>query len=141
MKKLFLFPLLLALGCSASPPPPAQGPSNGFPEPDRVMVSKPVDGMCIVGFNSLIETDFKCTFHNGNDDVVASSCFNVVVLRRFQQEYVMTLHPFCSGGIAPNDTVNKIYEIRSLEHTKLSHGCGRDLSTCYMRLDRVKTSN
>lgn len=136
MNKLLFLPFLFALGCGPIPEP-TQAPTPGFPPAERTVSQIPVTTNCVVSYNSLTETDFKCTFHNGSY-TVSSLCINVSMIQHWQKEFAMSLHPFCSGGIAPHEDRTVTYTVRSLEHTKLSHSCGRDLVTCYMRIDPVK---
>lgn len=135
MNKLLCLPLLLALGCSApSQPAATPSPAAGLETVEKFTNSTPMVTNCTLGFNSLIETDIKCKFHNGGEHV-ASTCIQAAFYRNFQKEYVMSTHSLCSGGVAPNEDRDMIFEIRSLEHTKLSHGCGRELNLCFMKVE------
>lgn len=125
------------VSCSMNMGEPRQAPVTDFPAPTRNVDQVPVTSSCITTTVTNTHTNFTCSYHNGNYGV-SSLCVKVSVFRHYKDEFVMSLRPFCSGGIGPNDTRTVYFTIRSDENRKLTNGCGRKLETCYMRVDPIR---
>jgi hypothetical protein len=136
MKKLFVFPLLVLMGCAAATPQPVA--NNDSPPCATIAVARGTTGQVSYACEQLAcgskAIPFSCSFHNETNQTQPGPAIRIVFFSQATNRQVLSGTVIYADSMEPGQTNTKIV---SWDRSRVESVCGPNIERCVFLTQKV----